>query len=179
MFNQSCAASMTGPQRPSATQISCFACGNIKCLSRWTTGVSKASAPSRRYPVHPADHAPLPVAPGRLANPGDRRPRLAAIADRAHAGAQQMPGTAHAEADGNRTRRPNRRGTGSTRPSAGAGRMTCSIAGDGWRCSATLVSAGRVSRRYTPKPLPARLSGTAPPDRETRHGPTARHQDRR
>src|SRR6266566_10150411 len=47
---------------------------------------------------------------------------------------------------------PHRRGTGSTRPSAGAGRMTCSIPGDGWRCSATLLSAGRVSRRYTPRP---------------------------
>src|SRR5467141_3553415 len=35
---------------------------------------------------------------------------------------------------------------------AGAERMTCSIRGVGWRCSAMLLSAVRVSRRCTPRP---------------------------
>jgi SAM-dependent methyltransferase len=48
---------------------------------------------------------------------------------------------------------PPGRGTGSTRRLAGAGRMRCSVRGDGWRCSATSLSAGRVSRRCTPRPL--------------------------
>ena len=41
----------------------------------------------------------------------------------------------------------------STRPiDAGAGPMTCSAPGGGWRCSATLLSAGRVSLRCTRRP---------------------------
>ena len=40
-------------------------------------------------------------------------------------------------------------------------RMTCSVPGGGWRCPATLSSAGRVSRRCTPGP-PICTSGFPP-----------------
>ena len=39
--------------------------------------------------------------------------------------------------------------------------QTCFIPGGGWLCSATLLSAGRVSRRFTPKP-PISTSGFPP-----------------
>ena len=68
---------------------------------------------------------------------------------------------------------PRRRGTGSTRRSAGAARTTCSIPAAGWRCSATSSSAGRASRRSTPRP-PICTSGSPP---ETPTG--AIHRSRR
>ncbi len=92
MFNQSCAASMTGPQPPSAAQISCFACGNIKVPFPLNDGSWQSFGAEPQIPSAPSGSRAAASAPGRLANPADRRPRLAAMADRARAGAQRCLG---------------------------------------------------------------------------------------
>ena len=81
---------------------------------------------------------------------GRIKPLVGAVRPLSEAPAAFAPAGAPPARRSSGSRKTESRGPGSTRPLAGAERMTCAIAEDGWPCSATLLSAGRVSRRCTP-----------------------------